>query len=105
MPNQKRATSSTSEDCTSPTSTGGSALPTMISSGDIGVTSNWSKVPCSRSRATDSAVKSSVCTMLSAAIMPGSRFQRVSRLGLNQARDSTASGAGARPARLRSSAL
>jgi hypothetical protein len=77
----------------------------MISSGDIGVTSNWSKVPCSRSRATESAVSSSVCSMLSAAIMPGKRFQRVSRFGLNQARDSMTSGVGGAPARVRSSAL
>jgi hypothetical protein len=54
-------------DCTSPTSTGGMALPIMICVGVSGVTSNWSKVPCSRSRATDSAVSSSVCSMLSAA--------------------------------------
>ena len=36
----------------------GSALPAMISTGRNGVTSNWSNVPCSRSRATDMAVSS-----------------------------------------------
>ncbi|SQH18293.1 Uncharacterised protein [Bordetella parapertussis] len=64
----------------------GTALPTRISSGLSGVTSNWSKVPCSRSRATESAASMRVWIMLSVAISPGMMFQRVSRLGLNQAR-------------------
>jgi very-short-patch-repair endonuclease len=57
--------------------------------GVSGVTSNWSKVPCSRSRATDSAASSKVWIMLNAAISAGIKFQRDSRLGLNQARRST----------------
>ena len=77
-------------------STGGTALPTMISLGDSGVTSSWSKVPCSRSRATDSAVSISVWIMLNAAIRPGRKFQRVLRFGLNQARCTTVTGGGGR---------
>ena len=79
-------------DCIRPMSMMGMALPIMISVGENGVTSNWSKVPFSRSRATDSAASIRVCIMLSEAMRPGSRFQRVSRLGLYQARDSTVSG-------------
>ena len=58
----------------------------MISTGRNGVTSNWSNVPCSRSRATDMAVSSSVCIIVSVPIKPGIMFQRVSRFGLYQAR-------------------
>ena len=66
--------------------TDGTALPMRISSGVSGVTSSWSKVPCSRSLATESAASIRVWIMLRAAIRPGTIFQRVSRFGLNQAR-------------------
>ena len=61
----------------------------MISAGRKGVTNNWSNVPCSRSRATDMAANSSVCSMVSVPIRPGIMFQRVSRLGLYHARVAT----------------
>ena len=86
MRNQSCATSRMFVACTVPTSIDGSALPAMISAGRNGVTSNWSNVPCSRSRATDMAVSSSVCIMVSVPIRLGIMFQRVSRLGLYQAR-------------------
>ena len=86
--NQKRMISRMMVDCISPTITDGTALPTRICIGVSGVTSNWSKVPCSRSRATDSAASSSVCIRLSEAISVGIRDQRDSRFGLNQARHS-----------------
>ena len=88
--NQKRMIRKMMVDWISPTRMAGSALPTRICMGLSGVTSSWSKVPCSRSRATDSAASSRVCSMLSAAIRPGIRVQRDSRLGLYQARRSTA---------------
>ena len=75
-------------DCVRPIMMDGMALPIMTSIGENGVTSNWSKVPFSRSRATDRADSISVWIMLSEAISPGRRYQRVSRLGLYQARDS-----------------
>ena len=58
----------------------------MISKGRKGVTSSWSKVPCSRSRATDIAVSIMVWISVSVPIMPGIMNQRVSRFGLYQAR-------------------
>lgn len=64
----------------------GTALPTSTSAGRYGATSNWSKVPCSRSRATDSAVTSSVTTSVTMARMPGTKNLRLSRLGLYHAR-------------------
>ena len=75
----------------------GIAFPIMISVGVNGVTSNWSNVPFSRSRATESADSINVWIMLSEAIRPGKIFQRVSRLGLYHARDSTVSGGPALP--------
>ena len=86
MRNQSWATSRIVVACTMPMSIDGSALPAMISAGRNGVTSSWSKVPCSRSRATDMAVSSSVCISVSVPIRLGIMFQRVSRLGLYQAR-------------------
>src|SRR5882757_10898676 len=59
--NHSSATSSTVEACTIPINIEGSALPIMISTGLKGVTNNLSKVPCSRSRATDIAVSNKVC--------------------------------------------
>ena len=79
-------------DWISPMLTEGTALPMRICSGVSGVTSSWSKVPCSRSRATDRAASISVCNMLSEAISAGMMFQRDSRLGLNQARRTTEMG-------------
>ena len=73
-------------DCATPISTGARALPAMISYGDIGVTINISKVPCSRSRATDNAVIINVCKKANEAISAGMIFQRDSKLGLYQAR-------------------
>ena len=64
----------------------GMAFPTMISNGRKGVTSNWSNVPCSRSRATDMAVSISVPIIVSVPIRLGIMLQRESRLGLNQER-------------------
>ena len=58
----------------------------MISTGRNGVTSNWSNVPCSRSRATDMAVSRIVCSSVSVPIRLGIMLQRVSRLGLYHAR-------------------
>ena len=55
MPNQKSASNRMIVDCTRPMRIEGTALPIMISVGRRGVTSSWSNVPCSRSRATDSA--------------------------------------------------
>ena len=49
----------------------GSALPAMISIGRNGVTSSWSNVPSSRSRATDMAVSNSVCNIVSVPINAG----------------------------------
>ena len=72
----------------------GMALPAMISTGRNGVTSSWSKVPSSRSRATDMAVSSSVCISVSVPISAGIMFQRVSRLGLYQARATICTGGG-----------
>ncbi len=70
----------------------GSALPTRISTGRNGVTSSWSKVPCSRSRATESAVVSMVTSSVMTPMIPGMKNQRLSRLGLNQARVSSRAG-------------
>ena len=77
----------------------------MISDGRIGVTSNWSKVPSSRSRATDSAVSISTCSSVMVPIRPGIMFQLVSRLPLYQARTLTLSGGSVRPCAARQSAL
>ena len=67
----------------------GNALPSRISAGRKGVTSSWSNVPCSRSRATDSAVTSVVTTSVSSPTMPGTMNQRLNRFGLNHARVSS----------------
>ena len=66
-----------------------SALPAMISTGRKGVTSNWSNVPSSRSRATDMAVKSRVWSSVRVPIKLGIMCQRVSRFGLYHARNAT----------------
>jgi hypothetical protein len=58
-------------------SIGGIALPMRISSGDKGVTSSCSKVPCSRSRAMERPAKKMTCTKEIIAIRPGRKFQRV----------------------------
>ena len=50
-------------------------------------------------------MSSRVWIMLSAAIMPGMKFHRVSRLGLNHARDSMRTGAWMPPCRCRHSSL
>ncbi len=80
-----------------PTTVEGNALPSMISAGRIGVTSNWSKVPSSRSRATDSAVRIITCKSVMVPIKPGIMFQLVSRLPLYQARTLTLIGGGGEP--------
>ena len=58
----------------------------MTSLGRNGVTRSWSKVPSSRSRATDMAVSIMVIIIVIVPISDGIMFQRVSRLGLYQAR-------------------
>ena len=74
----------------------GSDLPMRISTGRSGVTRSWSKVPASRSRATDRAVTTRVTTRVRSPTMPGTMNQRDSRLGLYQARISSRAG-GLRP--------
>ena len=53
-----------------------------MSIGRIGVTSNWSKVPVSRSRATESPTTSRLTTWVSSATIPGTMNQRELSLGL-----------------------
>lgn len=86
-----------SEASSTPMIRPGIALPSRISVGVNGVTSNWSKVPCSRSRATDKADTVIVTTKVNRPTMPGTINQRLSRFGLNQARST--SSAGGRPDR------
>ena len=64
----------------------GSVFPIRISTGRSGVTNSWSKVPCSRSRAIESAVTSMVTSRVRIPTMAGKKNQRLSRLGLNHAR-------------------
>ncbi len=70
----------------------GSVFPIRISTGRSGVTSSWSNVPCSRSRATESAVTSMVTSKVNTPMMPGTKNQRLSRFGLNHARVSMCAG-------------
>ena len=86
MRNQKTATRMISEASPTPTTSPGTALPMRISTGLSGVTSSWSKVPASRSRATERAVTTRVTIMASRAMIPGTMNHWLSRLGLNQAR-------------------
>ena len=69
-----------------PISRAGTVLPTMISRGDSGETSNCSNVPSSRSRATDSAVTIRPISVVKMATRPGTVFQVLSEFGLNQIR-------------------
>ncbi len=64
----------------------GMAFPISISTGRRGVTSSWSKVPASRSRATESAVTNRVTTRVSRPTMPGTINQRDCKFSLYQAR-------------------
>ena len=68
-------------------------LPIRISTGRSGVTSSWSKVPASRSRATESEVTTRVTTRVSSPTIPGTMNQRDSRLGLYQGRIERLTGA------------
>ena len=81
----------------SPTTTGAKALPMRITTGDAGVTSSCSKVPSSRSRATDSPDRSTTWMKHMIPKIPGLKNQRVSWLGLNQVRTWRLIG-GSRPA-------
>ena len=76
----------------SPTSTGGNALPISSTSGEDGVTNNCSNVPSSRSRAT--LMPASMITWANTIMpkMPGAKYHRVSWFGLNQVRASTERG-------------
>ena len=65
-----------------PISSPGRPLPSRMSIGRIGVTSNWSNVPVSRSRATDSPTTSRVTTWVSRATMPGTMNQCELSVGL-----------------------
>ena len=81
----------------------GAVLPTMISKVDSGETRIWSKVPNSRSRATDSAGIMIPMIMRMFAIRHGSVKYRYSRFGMYQFRTiSSLSGrrAGSRRARM-----
>ena len=80
----------------SPTMMPGSALPIRISAGRNGVTSNCSKVPSSRSRASDSALISSDMIIDRMQTRPGRMNHVLSSVGLNQSRVSNTSG-GLRP--------
>ncbi len=80
-----------------PIRSAGIVLPMMISAGDSGETSSCSKVPSSRSRATDSAVTISPMSVVRMATSAGTVLQVGSRFGLNQTRATTAlGGVGAR---------
>src|SRR3546814_9598073 len=69
-----------------PMTSAGKDLDRMISGGEVGETSNWSKVPSSRSRAIDSEVMSSALKNARMPERPGTMNQRYVRLGLNQLR-------------------
>ena len=70
----------------------GMVLPTMIIPGVSGETRSWSSVPCSRSRATESAVTIRLPSVVMIATSTGSMNQRYSRLGLYLWRTITALG-------------
>ena len=72
-------------------------LPIRIWVGCSGVTSNWSKVPASRSRAIDSAVTTRVTTSSNRPTMPGTMNQREVMFSLYQARTSSMAGRGGPP--------
>ena len=80
------ATNRITVDWLSPTSSEGRALPVMISAGRNGVTSNWSKVPSSFSRAIDIAVIRRISARVSVPTRLGRMLRRVSRFELYQAR-------------------
>ena len=65
-----------------PISKPGIPLPINMSICRSGVTSNWSNVPISRSRATDRPTTSKVTTWVSSATMPGTMNQRETSVGL-----------------------
>ena len=65
------------EDWTRPIITGGINLPIRISMGVSGVTRSWSKVPFSRSLATDNPARTMTCVRASMAIRDGRNIQRV----------------------------
>ena len=106
MWNQSCATSSTLVAWTAPTIIEGDGLADDdLGTAASGVTWSWSKVPCSRSRATDSAVSIMVWIKVSVPISAGIMFQRVSRLALYQARTIGCTAGGGRPCAARQSAL
>src|SRR3546814_5266584 len=72
-----------------PMTSAGKDLDRMISGVEVGETSNWSKVPSSRSRAIDSEVMSSALKNARMPERPGTMNQRYVRLGLNQLRTAT----------------
>ena len=65
----------------------GIVLPSMNSAGRIGLTRSWSSVPISRSRTTPSAVSRSPIMNMSTPMTAGTLKKRLSKLGLNQARE------------------
>jgi hypothetical protein len=59
-----------------PIASAGSDLEMMISGVEVGDTSNWSKVPSSRSRAIDNEVMSSELNSARMPVRPGTMNQR-----------------------------
>ena len=65
-----------------PTNTYGMILPSMISTGVIGIASSASMVPRSISRVTDKAVKISIVMVRMVPTSPGTMLSAVSAAGL-----------------------
>ena len=68
--------------CTKPTMTYGMILPSMISTGVIGIDSRFSIVPRSISRVTESAVKISIVMVRMVPTSPGTILSWVRPAGL-----------------------
>ena len=68
--------------CTKPTMTYGTILPSMISTGVIGMESRLSMVPRSISRVTESAVKISIVMVRMVPTRPGTMLSEVLAAGL-----------------------
>ena len=90
--NQTVATSTRIVAPTRPTTRPGSTFPIRISTGRSGVTSSWSKVPSSRSRASERAVTRVDRIRVMVPTSPGMKNHRLSRFGLNQLRTSMRAG-------------
>ena len=89
MRNHNRPTLTTSATSPRPTRKNGTVLPTMNSTGRIGVTMICSSVPTSRSRTMAKAVRLTTMISVSVPITPGTKNQRPLRSGLNQGRCSS----------------